>query len=201
MSSDVSITLPLQHIDELFNAPDANPFSTHEVDILGESGMDCIKKRITRLWPRRPDSLSVTLQLPVEEITPGLAERTSHAIQRYCNDRIANNRLQRGLVMQRSRRQFTGAIVGTVIALLAIVLLATNPFGLLPDVLRGVLTVLSAFAIAVLIFDALWSLVFDWVPFVQDNTVHTILMGMELSIEPQPGEENGSNRMPSPVVS
>lgn len=196
MPTDVSVTLPLQRIDELFNAPDANPFSTHEVEILGESGMDCIKKRVTRILPRRPDSLSVTLQLPPEEITPGLAERTSHAIQRYCSDRISNNRLQRGLVMQRSRRQFTGAILGTAVALLVMALLAINPLGLLPDVLRGILAVLSAFAIAVLVFDGLWSLVFDWVPFVQDNTVYTILMGMELAIEPQPGEGNGRSSEP-----
>ena len=50
--SNISIVLPLNQIDELFSAPDANPFSTHEVDLLGESGIECIKKRIDRLWPR-----------------------------------------------------------------------------------------------------------------------------------------------------
>ena len=88
--------------------------------------------------------------------------------------------------MQRARRQFTGAVIGTLIALLVIVVIWMNPFGLLPEALRGVLTVLAAFAIAVLIFDSLWSLVFDWIPFVQDNTVQTIIMGMDLEIEPRP---------------
>jgi len=186
MPSDISVTLLLNHIDELFNTPDTNPFSTHEVDILGESGMECIKKRVTHLWPRRPDSVHVILQLPAEQITPGLTENTNTAVRRYCTDRIANNRLQRGLVNQRARRQFTGAIIGTLIALAVIAVLSVNPFGLLPDVLRGVLIVLASFAIAVLIFDALWSLVFDWFPFVQDNTVLTMLMRMELAIEPEP---------------
>ena len=184
--SNISLVLPLNQIDELFSAPDANPFSTHEVDVLGESGMECIKKRITSLWPRRPDALHVTLQLPTEQITPSLKDKTSTAIQRYCTDRIASNRLQRDLVMQRARRQFTGAAIGSLIALLVIAVLSMNPFGLLSDTVRGVLTILAAFAIAVLIFDALWALIFDWVPFVQDNTVHTVLMGMDLSIERQP---------------
>jgi hypothetical protein len=184
--STISVVLPLSQINELFSAPDANPFSTHEVDVLGESGMECIKKRIARLWPRRPDSLHVTLQLPADEITPSLKNETNAAIQRYCTDRIASNRLQRGLVMQRAWRQFSGAVIGTLIALLVIAMVSINPFGLLPEVLRGVLTVFAAFAIAVLIFDSLWSLVFDWVPFVQDNTVHTVMMGMNLAIEPQP---------------
>jgi hypothetical protein len=189
--SNISVVLSLNQIDELFSAPDANPFSSHEVDVLGESGVECIKKRIARLWPRRPDALQVIVQLPTEEITPGLKEETSTAIQRYCTERIASNRLRRGLAMQRARRQFTGAVIGTLIALLMIAVLSMNPFDLLPEILRGVLTVLAAFAIAVLIFNALWSLVFDWLPFVQDNTVHTVLMGMKLSIEPQPKEKTG----------
>jgi hypothetical protein len=184
--SNISIVLPLNQIDELFSAPDANPFSTHEVDLLGESGIECIKKRIDRLWPRRPDSLHVTLQLPTGQITPSLKNETNIAIRRYCTDRITSNRLRRGLIMQRARRQFTGAVIGALIALLLIVVISLNPFGLLPEVLRGVLTLLAAFAIAVLIFDSLWSLVFDWVPFVQDNTIHTVMMGMNLAIEPQP---------------
>jgi hypothetical protein len=184
--SNLSVVLPLNQIDELFTAPDANPFSTHEIDVLGESGLDFIKKRLARLWPRRPGSLQVTLQLPAEQITPTLKGETRSAIQRYCSDRIASNRLQRGLVMQRAWRQFTGAVIAALTALLVIALLALNPFGLLPEALRGVLTVLAAFAIAVLIFDSLWSLVFDWIPFVQDNTVHTVLMSLDLAIEPQP---------------
>ena len=187
--SNISVVLPLSQIHELFSAPDANPFSTHEVDVLGESGMECIKKRIVRLWPRRPDSLHVTLQLPAEQITPSLKNETDTAIERFCTERIASNRLQRGLVMQRAWRQFTGAIIGTVIALLAIAVISINPFGLLPEILRGVLTVFAAFAIAVLIFDALWSLVFDWIPFVQDNTVQTMIMGMDLAIKPEPEEK------------
>ena len=95
----------------------------------------------------------MTLQLPAEQITPSLKNETNTAIQRYCSDRITSNRLRRGLVMQRARRQFTGAVIGTMIALLVIIVIWMNPFGLLPEVLRGVLTVLAAFAIAVLIFD------------------------------------------------
>ena len=192
MPSDVSVTLPLNHLDELFNAPDANPFSTHEVDILGESGMVCIKKRVTRFWPGRPESIHVTLQVPAEQITPDLTEKTNAAVRRYCSDRIANNRLQRGLINQRSRRQFTGAILGTLIALVLIALLYANPFGLLPELVQGILIVFASFAIAILIFNALWSLVFDWLPFVQDNTVLTVLQGMELNIEPLPVEQTSS---------
>ena len=189
MQPDISIVLPLNDINEVFTAPDVNPFSTHEIDILGQTAMDCIEKRVTRHWPKKPHSLRVTLQLPPDQITPGLVESTRAAVRRYCDKRIEGNRVHRQVVIQRSLRQLVYALLGSLVALAIIVLLNSGPFGILPDALRGVLIMLSALAIGVLFFDALWSVVFDWVPFVQDNTVHTILMDMKLTIEPQPGEK------------
>ncbi|HJS17463.1 MAG TPA: hypothetical protein VJ785_01855 [Anaerolineales bacterium] len=194
MQSDISLVLPLNHIDELFTAPVVDPFSTHEVDVFGQSAMACIRKRVTRLWPRRPKTVQVTLRLPADQVTPILTEKTRAAVQRYCTDSIAANRLQRGIVIQRALRQFSGAMIGMLVVLLLLALLMANPFGLLPEILRGILIVLSSFAIAVLIFDGLWSLVFDWLPFVQDNTVHTVLMDMELRIEAHSGEERGGDQ-------
>ena len=52
---DTQLILQLRRIDELFNAPDANPFSSREIDILGESGFDVLWKRMVRRWPQRPD--------------------------------------------------------------------------------------------------------------------------------------------------
>ena len=186
--SDISAVFPLNHIDELFNAPSSDPFSSHEVDILGQSAMDCIANRVKRLWPRRPNTVRMTLQLPADQITPDLKEDTRIAIQRYCTNRIESNQLQRGIVIQNSRQQFLGAMIGFLVAMVVIALLVINPFGLLPDFLRTILVVLAFFAGAVLTFDSLWSVVFDWIPFVQDTTVYQLLREMDLTVEAQPGE-------------
>jgi len=189
MQSDVSAVFSLNHIDELFNAPSTNPFSSHEVDIVGESAMDCVANRVTRLWPRKPKAVHMTLQLPADQITPNLKEDTRIAVQRYCTDRIVSNQLQRGMVVQSSKRQFWGAMIGFLAALVVIVLLVLNPFGLLPEFLRWILVVLAFFAAAVLTFDSLWAVVFDWIPFVQDTTVYQVLQEMDLTVEAQPGEK------------
>jgi len=190
MQSDVSAVFPLNHIDELFNAPSTDPFSSHEVDIVGESAMDCVANRVTRLWPRKPKAVHMTLQLPADQITPNLKEDTRIAVQRYCTDRIVSNQLQRGMVIQSSKRQFWGAMIGFLAALVVIVLLVLNPFGLLPEFLRWILVVLAFFAAAVLTFDSLWAVVFDWIPFVQDTTVYQVLKEMDLTVEAQPGEKS-----------
>jgi hypothetical protein len=189
MDSDISIILPLNNIDELFNAPDVNPFSTYEVDILGQSGLDCIEKRLTRHWPRKPGSVHLILQLPADQINPDLVEDTRSAVHRYCAKKIEGNRMHRQVVIQRSLRQLAYAGLGSLAALVIIALLALNPFGIFIQPIRDVLMMLSALAIGVLTFDAVWSVAFDWIPFVQDNTVQTMIMGMRLKIEAQPIEK------------
>jgi hypothetical protein len=186
MDPDISVVLPLNSIDEFFNAPDVNPFSTHEVDILGQSALDCIEKRVTRHWPRKPRTVHVKLQLPADQITPGIVDETRTALQRYCAKHIEGNRVHRQVVIQRSFRQLAYAGLGSLAALVVIALLAINPFGIFIEPVRDVLMMLSALAIGVLTFDAVWSVAFDWLPFVQDNTVHTIMMAMDLAIEPMP---------------
>lgn len=187
MSREIGIVLQLGSIEELFVAPAANPFSTHAVDILGQTGLTIVQSRVTQSWPRRPRKVHLTVQLPSEQISPDLVPRTRAAVQRHCTKKIENNRVQRQLAVRNALRQLVGALVGILLVLALIALLVADPLGLLPDFLRGVLIVLALYACSVLSFDALWSLAFDWVPFVQENTVYRAIEGIEITIEPVPG--------------
>ncbi len=184
MPETTTIVLHLSNIDELFVAPATNPFSTHEVDILGEAGLDIAQKQVTRAWPRLPRAIHLTMHLPSDQVTPDLAQRTCAALQHTCAAKIDNNQLQRKLAIRRSLRQLVGASIAIAVALAFIALLVANPLGLLPGFLRGVLVVLALYACSVLSFDALWSLAFDWVPFVQENAVYRALQATEVRIEP-----------------
>lgn len=184
MDANRAILLQLNSIDELFVAPAVNPFSAHEVDILGRSGIDIVEQRLLRDWPRRPRVDRLTLQLPADRVTPELVRNTPGALRHYCSEKIASNRLQRRLTIRRSLRQLVGAFAAIGVALAFIAALMAAPLGLLPGFLRGVLVVLALYACSVLSFDALWSLVFDWVPYVQDNTGYRLIMDMEVAVEP-----------------
>lgn len=184
MTPQAAITLHLSSIDELFSAPATNPFSVREVDILGEAGLDIAQKRILQRWPRLPARIHLTLQLPTDQITPDLARNAQAAAQRYFAHKIDDNRLQRRLAVKSSLRMLLGAAVGIVAALAFIALLASPPLALIPGFLRGVLTVLALYACSVLSFDAVWSVAFDWVPFVQENAVFRVLEASEITVEP-----------------
>lgn len=184
MSRETGIIVQLDSIEELFVAPAANPFSTHAVDVLGQTGLYIVQMRVMQFWPRLPRKVHLTVQLPSEQISPDLAQRTRAAVQRHCAKNIDNNRVQRQVAVRNALRQLVGALVGILLALAFIALLVADPLGLLSDFLRGVLIVLALYACGVLSFDALWSLAFDWVPFVQENTVYRAIEGIEITIEP-----------------
>lgn len=184
-SSDTQLLLPLQRLDELFNAPDANPFSSREVDILGEAGFDLVWKRMVRRWPQRSDLQRVIVQLPPDQLTPALAENVRVAWQRYCAAKIETNREQRSLTTRKALRLWGYAGLILLFALALIILFFAGPLQFLPIGLRAILSILAIYAFALANWDALDSLLFDWAPFVRDNTTLQHISALEVSIEPQ----------------
>ena len=184
MPAESGIVVQLSNIQEFFVAPTVNPFSTRRVDILGETGLEITQKRVLQHWPFLPRTVHITVQLPPDQISRDLAQATRAAVQHYCADKIDDNRAQRKLTVRNSLRQLAAASVVIVLALMFVGLLVANPLGLLPDFLRGILIVLAIYACAVLSFDALWSLAFDWVPFVQENSVYRVIAASDITIAP-----------------
>jgi hypothetical protein len=187
---DTQLVLPLRSIDELFNAPDANPFSSREMDVLGESGFDVLWKRMVRCWPRRPDLQRVIVQLPPDQITPDLPESARVAWQRYCAAKIENNRQQRQRTTRKALRLWGYAGLILLFALVLIFLLYVAPLQFLPGWLRAILSLLAIYAFAVANWDALDSLLFDWAPFVRDNTTYRLISLIDIRFEPQRGADS-----------
>ena len=184
-SAETQLVLQLRRIDELFNAPDADPLSSREIDILGESGFDMLWKRMVRRWPRRPDLQRVIVQLPPDQLTPDLAETTRAAWKRYCAAKIENNRQQRRRMTRKALRLWGYAWLILLFALVLIFLLFAGPLQFLPGWLRGILSILAIYAFALANWDALDSLLFDWAPFVRDNTTCRLISGLEIGFEAQ----------------
>ena len=185
MAANTDLILQLQRIDELFNAPERNPFSARAIDVLGESGFDLVWKRMVRRWPQRADLQRVIVQLPPDQLTPDLAEKTRAAWQRYCAAKIDRNRQRRRLTTRKALRLWGYAWLILLFALALIFLLFAGPLQFLPGSLRAILSVLAIYAFAVANWDALDSLLFDWAPFVRDNTTYTLISALDIRFEPQ----------------
>lgn len=196
-TSPTAIVLELNRIEELFQAPAANPFSTHEIEILGESGIDFLRRRYTRRWPRRREGLALLIRLPSERLewdkpqTEQLTDDTRAAIRRYCSECIQANRQARRLAMDTARRELLIALVVTVIAVAMLLLfVAGEPSGFAAYAL-GILTIFAVYAAALAVWDALESWFFDWTPFAVENLAYRWVSGLEVQIAPEATPEAG----------
>jgi hypothetical protein len=193
-SPDTQLVLQLRHIDELFNAPDADPFSSREIDILGEAGFDVLWKRMVRRWPQRPNLQRIIVQLPPDQLTPSLAETARAALQRYCAAKIEDNRRQRRFITRKALQMLGLSALVLLFALALMFLFYAGPLEFLPGWLRGILTILAVYAAALAIWDALDSFLFDWAPFVRDNATYRLISAIEVVVEPQ---RNTDSQQPS----
>jgi hypothetical protein len=193
-SPDTQLVLQLRHIDELFNAPDADPFSSREIDILGEAGFDVLWKRMVRRRPQRPNLQRIIVQLPPDQLTPSLAETARAALQRYCAAKIEDNRRQRRFVTRKALRLLGYSALILLFALALMFVFYVGPLGFLPGWLRGILTILAAYAASLAIWDSLDSFLFDWAPFVRDNATYRLISAIEVVVEPQ---RNTDSQQPS----
>jgi hypothetical protein len=183
-----AVVLELKNVDELFNAPDVNPFSAREVEILGETGIDRLRKRSVDHWPRKSRSSQVILRLPPEEISPGTASEVGKAIRCFCEAQIERNRARRRHAIEAGLRQLALACVILLFDAALLYWVANHPVGLLSGSWRGILMIVAVFAGLVALWDAMRSLAFDWIPFVQDDAGYRSLSVLDIIVEPQTGE-------------
>ena len=83
------IIIRLDTIDQLFNAPDINPFSEEEVDVLGEPALLRAIRRLLAHRVKNWEGMRLILELPADQITPGLeqADPRSSAPLQHRQDR------------------------------------------------------------------------------------------------------------------
>jgi len=177
------VVLKLTTIDELFNAPDVNPFSGNEIDVLGEAALMRAARRMLARRVRHWHDARLVIQLPSDQITPDLQAQTQAAIQRYCAAKIEDNRITIHLSRIRSA---LGLAVVTVISVLVIavayLLFNTNFAGLPSEVGVVVAASISVF-VWVVLWDPMEKLLFDWVSPAMENRTLRGIMDMTIVVE------------------
>ncbi len=187
--SAAPIVLDLNQLDELFSAPAVDPFSTRELDVLGSSGIDFLRKRCVAPFPRRPAARELHIHLAAANAAPAgqdagtLAQSTRAAIQRYCRDQISRNQAEMRLAILRAGQELRITLVVTVVAIALLALLYYKGLNVTYSGLQALLTILAVFAVALTSWDALESLFFDWVPFGIDVRAYQWISALNVRIE------------------
>jgi hypothetical protein len=174
--------LELNTLDELFDAPDQNPFKARMMDVLGIAGIDALHKDVQRKWPRAPGFDRIVLALPASQISPEAAVQAQTAIGRYCDAQLEKNALLYKQLMRVSKRQLAIALVILAFDLVLLWWISTLSITGLPAILLGIFAMVSVYAFALAIWDAVENLFFARGPFMQDNAVYKAIGAMRVSV-------------------
>ena len=189
VAAERTLTLALNRIGELFDAPEVNPCSSKPVDLRGESGVTYLHKRLRLHGPRSHPAARLTIQLP-RQVMPAegpavtqLAAATQAALRRYCHEQVTHN--------EETHRCEAGVLWRQLLIVLPVSMLA---FGLLiaivtgqltPDrpYMQGVFIIVTLFIGSVALWDVLQGLFFGWVPYAIENRSYRVLGNLEVTIE------------------
>jgi len=183
-SAPDDIVVVLDSIDQLFNAPDLNPFSDKEVDVSGEPALVRVSRRLQSRQLRYREGARLVIRLPADQITPDLQPRVVEAVRRFCRAKIEDNALQIRLGRVTS---LTALVIVTVLALvvLAAVYLALNTvLSGAPETLQGLLAASASVFVWVAIWNPLDRLLFEWADPARENRMLRRIMAMEIRLEP-----------------
>jgi hypothetical protein len=179
------VVLKLNAIGELFNAPDVNPFTENEIDVLGEAALPHAVRQMLARRLRHWHEARLVVQLPPDQITPDLQAQTKAAVRRFCAAKIEDNRLTIRLSRVRSA---IGLAVVTIISI-AVMVVAWLLFNtILAAQADSTLAAIVFASISVFVWVILWDpmekLIFDWVTPAMENRHLRGIMDMDLVIEP-----------------
>jgi hypothetical protein len=173
------IILKLNNIRELLIAPDFDPFSKKETEFMGQSAISRIIRHLKPGWSHRNRDMRLTIVLPPDQITPGLADEVQGAIRRYCRVKLEDNEMQLRNIRWSGIRQIPFGF-----AFLAVCITLGTIFGQISTSWGSVLN--EGFYIIGWV--ALWgptdTLLFDPLPIKRENKILKIMMNIPLVIQP-----------------
>jgi hypothetical protein len=183
---EVNLFLPMRRIEHLFDAPRLDPFAPELEGYDPRPGLERMVKAVQRA--KRKATLSVTVGLPTDVITPGLEERVRAAVSRECRRRIAILDDDLDGVRRLGIRTLLWGLVAVLFINGSVGAIGTTEPGSIEDALSTGLQTLAWvvlwFPINLLIYD-LWY-------YRRDRRAYRKLRDLALRVVPQPTAEGGT---------
>jgi hypothetical protein len=179
------VILKLNTIDELFNAPDVNPFAENEIDVLGEAALPHAVRQMLARRIRHWHEARLVIQLPPDQIRPDLQVQAQAAVRRFCTAKIEDNHLTIRLSRVRSAIGLAVVTIISAIVMGAALILFNTIFAAQANTTAAALVFacISVF-VWVILWDPMEKLIFDWVTPALENRNLRGIMNMDLVVEP-----------------
>ena len=177
------VVLKLNSINELFNAPDVNPFAENEIDVLGEAALPHAVRKMLARRIRHWHEARLVVQLPPDQITPDLQAQTRDAVRRFCTAKIEDNRLTIRLSRVRSAIGLAMVTIISVVVMAVALLLFSTVLASAPQTIGALVAASISVFVWVILWDPMEKLLFDWVSPALENRILRGIMEMKLVIE------------------
>jgi len=184
-ASDPELVVQVGEIKDLFAAPDTDPLSQHEGEVMGEPALLRVVRKLMATR-KMSGARKLVVLLPTDKIEPGLDERARAALVRYCTLKIEDNEAQLRLGRREAGRLLArGALILMVCVGLSSVF-RSESFTLLPPLLSNALG--EGFNVIgwVMMWRPLEEFFVNPIPIRTSISVHRFLKSVQVEIRPQP---------------
>lgn len=173
----------LDSLSQLFTAPVMDLFSENEMVRSGESVLERIKHRL-QPGPL-PASIHLTLHLPAEQITPGLAEKLKVALDRFCTSSIEDTVNDLRLSRFNGARAALRGLIFLAICLLLAALFASDFLAFLPGFLRTILSEGFVVIGSLVLWHPVEAFLYSDAPIKHENELLQLIQRMNIELLPR----------------
>lgn len=179
------LVVQVAEIAHLFTAPDTDPLSQHEGEVMGQPALLLVVRRLMAAREMSGTHRLVVL-LPADKMKPGLTERTRAALVRYCDLKLADNDAQLKIMRREAGRLLLRGLLILSICMGLSSLFRSEAITFLPPLIKDTLG--EGFNVIgwVMLWRPVEGYFFNPLPLRTSSTVHRFLRSLEIEIRPQP---------------
>jgi hypothetical protein len=181
------ITMKLDDIAHLFVAPEFDPFSDQEAELLGQPALAYVLRQLGPATVRKRNPLRLTVQLPPDKITPDLKARAEQALDRFCTAHIADREAQLRVLRWNGWRSLPPAIIALTVCLTLAALFLNNAFAFVPVLLSQLLGQGFSIIAWVVLWHPVEAFMYDPIPLRREISTLRYIAALEMVIEAQHG--------------
>ena len=181
------MTMKLDDISHLFVAPEFDPFSDQEAELLGQPALEYVLRQLGPATVRKQQPLRLTVQLPPDKLTPDLKTRADQALTRFCTAHIADREAQLRVLRWNGWHSLPPAIIALAVCLILTALFLNNTFAFVPVLLSQLLGQGFSIVSWVVLWHPVEAFLYDPIPLRREIAALRYVSTLELLIEPQQG--------------
>jgi hypothetical protein len=179
------LVVQVSDIRHLFVAPDVDPLSQREGEVMGEPALRQVVKKLMAARKMRGAHKLVVL-LPGDRIAPGLEERVRLALAHYCELKVEDNEVQLRIMRRDASRLLLRGIVILMFCMGMSALFNSESFTALPPLLSSTLG--EGFNVIgwVMLWRPVEAYFFNPIPIRTSTAAHRFVQTLHIEIRPAP---------------